>query len=127
MRSHLRVLRRYYVLGLSFLLPVSGVREKQLPSMYLQLHAERALLPAMGSINAAALRAIRELQEPRMTQEALARAVGIGPAHLSRIEAGVHKPRPHLVRALAEHLGVSIAAITNPHAECPNCSQKRAA
>jgi transcriptional regulator with XRE-family HTH domain len=84
------------------------------------------MLPAMGSLNAAALKAIRELQEPRMTQEALAKLVGIEQSYYSKIEHGIHKPRPPLIRALAEHLGVSIGAITNPHAECPSCAERAA-
>jgi transcriptional regulator with XRE-family HTH domain len=86
---------------------------------------EAAMLPSMGSLNAAALRAIRERTQPYVSQETLAKAVGIGSAHLSRIENGIIKPRPRLISALAEHLGVPVSAITNPHVECPDCARRR--
>lgn len=38
--------------------------------------------------------------------------VGISPGYLSNIEKGDRQPAPHVVRAIADRLGVSLDAVT---------------
>lgn len=82
---------------------------------------------AVGSLNAAALRVIRDLRKPRVTQHELAQAIGIDQPYYSKIENGWIKPGTELVEAIAEHLGIPVGAITNPRPECPECANKVAA
>lgn len=60
-------------------------------------------------INPAALRVIR--QRSGYTVTSLAKATGIGQAHLSNIEAGRRKASPEVIVQLAAELSVPIPAI----------------
>lgn len=62
-------------------------------------------------VNGAALRAIRELAG--VDQPDLAKRVGIHQASLSNIERGQRGASPEVVRKLADHLGVTVDAITS--------------
>jgi transcriptional regulator with XRE-family HTH domain len=87
------------------------------------------MLSGMGTVtgaavNGVALRAFRELQTPAISQEALAKRVGITQGHYSKIESGANpNPNPALVRAIALNLGIPVGAITVPDA-CPTCTRK---
>jgi transcriptional regulator with XRE-family HTH domain len=61
-------------------------------------------------LNPVSLRVIRELRHVERLD--LATAIGIDRSYLSRIEAGTVRPRPEIIRALAECLGVPVEAIT---------------
>ena len=64
------------------------------------------------AINPAALREIRELVG--ISQTELARRGGVRQGTLSNIEHGRHGVSPELARKLANALGCSLDAITNP-------------
>jgi XRE family transcriptional regulator, regulator of sulfur utilization len=66
---------------------------------------------ASREVNGDALRAIRKLLG--IEQEDLARRCGITQSALSRIEGGNRNPSPKVLRALADQLGVPLAAITS--------------
>lgn len=72
---------------------------------------------ARRAINGDAVKAIREALG--ITQPELARRCGITQPSLSNIERGERNASPHLTRALADQLGVAVAAITSvtPDAE----------
>ena len=54
------------------------------------------------------LRALRLAHDPKYSQAALARLVGVEPAYVSQLETGTRaNPSPPLVRRLAGRLGVS--------------------
>lgn len=73
----------------------------------------------MGSINPVALRVIRECRG--MTREQLANAIGMNHGSYGRIENGTRRTSVETTTALAKQLAVPIAAITNPHEQCPHC------
>ncbi len=61
---------------------------------------------------------IKELRERRSYGQAeLARAAGISPNALWRIESGMHAPRPVTVRKIAEALGVDVEVLTGNRGE----------
>lgn len=61
--------------------------------------------------NGEAIRALRKSLGVKQPEFAL--AVGIGQPYLSMIESGRRKATPHVIRAIADQLGVSVLAITN--------------
>lgn len=80
----------------------------------------------MGSLNSNALRDFRTMSG--ISLRALAARAGVDKGYLSRLESGTAKnPSPDMIRTLAEALGVSVASITYPHANCPNCAEKAVA
>lgn len=68
------------------------------------------MLPVMGQINPAALKAFRELRG--LSQQALAGLVGITPQQYNKIEKGTRRASDDLIRAFALHLDVLPAALT---------------
>jgi transcriptional regulator with XRE-family HTH domain len=64
---------------------------------------------------------VRELRRRKaLTQEQLAKEVGRNRATISMIEANHNVPHPSTVRRIAEALGVSPEALTDPHWEEPS-------
>lgn len=58
--------------------------------------------------------AIRELRIALgISQAGLAESVDVDKSTMSRIESGVHQPRPRTLRRIADSLGVPLAAITS--------------
>ncbi|WP_126312901.1 helix-turn-helix domain-containing protein [Delftia acidovorans] len=60
----------------------------------------------MNTENSFGERLLRARVGKRLSQSALAAAVGITPAQISRYESGKNMPRPHITAQLAEALGV---------------------
>ena len=65
--------------------------------------------------NGVAVKTIRELLG--VSQKDLAARAGISPSHMARIESGLRQPSPAARRAIADVLGVSLDAITQPAKE----------
>lgn len=70
---------------------------------------------ARRTVNGEAVRAMRQLLG--IDQAELARRCGITQSGLSRIETGKRPASPKVTRALADHLGVNLDAITSPVTE----------
>lgn len=66
----------------------------------------------MVRINGAALRDLREARG--LTIADLARKVGVGHPHLSRVERGINQASPALIRHLAEVLHVDVLSLLGP-------------
>jgi transcriptional regulator with XRE-family HTH domain len=81
-----------------------------------------AMLPAMGQINPAALKAFRELRG--LSQQTLAEAIGITPQQYNKIERGSRRASLGTIEALAAHLDVLPAALTK---WCDMCVHLKAA
>lgn len=87
--------------------------ENEGPAFNIQ-HAGRvspAPTEALRLANGATIRALREVKGIRHGD--LARRVEISPGYLSNIERGRKQPSPHVLRAIADRLGVTLDAITH--------------
>lgn len=71
----------------------------------------------MDTKNCFQARLLRTRVAKRLSQSALAKAVGITPAQISRYEAGENFPRPHIVAQLAKALGVEAEWLTGTASE----------
>lgn len=80
---------------------------------YAEEEAATAMLddPRLYDVIGARLRDARERKRPRVTQEDLARSIGLERSSISNIESGKQRAPLHIIYRICELLGVDIAEV----------------